>query len=114
MSYVPPVVVSALAALLLFTGTARAAEQQYQMHFLAVSCFIGPCPDWQVIDPVTGEKFVALIDLSAIANPPSSSNDLLVEARRVRRERPNGGGSYEVLAITAILKTTPAVPGYQR
>src|SRR5450432_3519668 len=61
MSYVPPAVASALAALLLSTGTARAAEQQYQMHFLAVSCFIGPCPDWQVTDARTGEKFVAVV-----------------------------------------------------
>jgi hypothetical protein len=112
MSYPPATMVLGLTALLLFSG-ARAAERQYQLHFLGVSCFIGPCPGWQATDTETGEKFVAVVDFTGIAKPPSNSNDLVASASRARLERPNGGGSYETLTVTAIIKATPSVPGYQ-
>lgn len=90
-----------------------AAEPRYQMHYMGTSCVIGPCPQWQVTDSQTGEKFVAVVDLSGIVAPPSNSHDLLAEARRVRRERPNGGGGYDMLAVTRIIEAKPAVPGYR-
>jgi hypothetical protein len=107
------VLAAGLTALLLFAGSARAGEPLYQLHFLGVSCFIGPCPDWQVTDTRTGEHFVAVVDFKEIARPPSSSNDLLVEGRRVLRERPKDGGNYDVLTVSAIIKVVPSIPGYR-
>jgi len=107
------VLVSGLAMPFIFAGAARAEEPRYQLHFLAVSCFIGPCPDWQVTDTRTGEHFVAVVDFKAIASPPSSSNDMLIEGHRVLRERPKGGGNYDVLTVYAIIRTVPSVPGYR-
>ncbi len=97
----------------LATATAWAADRQYQLHFEGYPCVIGPCESWEVTDRQTGERFNAVVDLSGIPNPPSSSNDLLAEARRVRRDRPNGGGAYETLTITRIIKAVPSVPGYR-
>jgi hypothetical protein len=102
-----------LTAVLLFSGAACAAERQYQLYFLGVSCFIGPCPDWLVIDTETSEKFVAVVDFTSIAKPPSTSNVLVASAGRARLERPKGGGSYDALTVTAIIKATPSVPGYR-
>jgi hypothetical protein len=107
------VLVWGLTASLILPNPARAAEPRYQLHFLAVSCFIGPCPDWQVTDTSTGEQFVAAVDFNAIARPPVSSNDLLIEARRIPRERPKGGGSYDELTVSAIITAVPSIPGYR-
>jgi hypothetical protein len=80
---------------------------------MAVSCSIGPCPDWQVVDTATGEKFYAVVDFSGLASPPASTNDLVAEGRRTRLQRPRDNGTYEQLSISAIIKATPSIPGYR-
>jgi len=90
-----------------------AADRRYELHFTAVSCVVSPCPDWQVVDIATGEKFNAVVDFSQLARPPSSSNDLIAEGLRTKLQRPAGDGSYERLVVSAIIKATPSIPGYR-
>jgi len=104
---------SALPCIALLAGAAQAAEGRYLLHPTGVSCFIGPCPDWEVTDRQTGEKFVAVGDFSQISGNRPGAADVIAEARKVQRQRPNGGGNYVVLIVTAIISTTPTIPGHQ-
>jgi len=102
-----------ILTLLALTIPAHAADGRYLLHPTGVSCFIAPCPDWEVTDRQTGEHFVAVAEFSGLAVPPPGSADLVAEGRRVKLNRPSGDGTYEVLTITAIISTTPAVSGHR-
>ena len=96
----------------LLTGGADGARGRYLLHFLAVSCVRGPCPDWFVIDRQTGERFHAVVDFSGIATRPSPfASDLLAEGERRREVYPGGGGGYDLFILTAIVGTVPVAPG---
>jgi hypothetical protein len=96
-----------------FATTSHAADPLYRLRFMAVCRFLGPCPDWEVVDAETGEKFYAVMDFSHLARPPSPSNDLVAEGGRTRLHRPSDGGTYERFSVSAIVKETPSIPGYR-
>jgi hypothetical protein len=109
------VLASALAGIALFAGTAEAADQRYQLHPVFVLCAAGPCPDWQVTDRRSGEKFYAVVDFSRIGTiRPASPHDLLAKARRARCQHPDGDGNYELLTVSSIVETTSAASGNRR
>jgi hypothetical protein len=97
--------------LMLLVSVAARAEGRFALHFISVSCVIGPCPGWEATDLQTGETFDAVVDFSALSSPPARPAELVVEGNRVRMTRPNGGGTYDSLHVTGLLQVAPGLRG---
>ena len=110
-----------ILAIGLALSVVRAADAEsgvWRAHFTGILCRAAPCPDWELVEPDSGERFIAVVlragrglVLGLSTEVVEGRADLLIEGSREQRPRPGGPGSmYWTVDVIRVLSIQPLVP----
>ncbi len=86
---------------------------RYRLHFTAITCRTGPCPEWDVTDRVTGAHFGASVRFATpgTAVPravAAGTQDLLADGERAEMKLGAEGPTRIIFTVTRLEGTVAA------